>query len=112
MGPDQSLFTNQTLFNNGFTAILQADGNFVIYDPQGGVKWATGTVGSGGVRFTFQESDGNVVLYTANDEPVWASHSVHPGICSARQCRLVLSSMGQLIADRNFGETYWFWLTP
>lgn len=112
LGPDQSLFTDQKLVNNGFTAYLQGDGNFVIYNPDGDVVFATDTVGSGGVRFTFQESDGNVVLYTENDQPVWASHSSQPGICSACKCRLVLSPLGQLIVDRNFGDTYWFWVTP
>ncbi len=50
---------------NGWIYVLQGDGNFVIYKPNGGVEWASNTDGQGFTKLVFQ-SDGNLVLY--NDD--------------------------------------------
>jgi uncharacterized cupin superfamily protein len=46
--------------NGRFAAIMQYDGNFVVYD-NGRAKWASGTVDKGD-RVAMQE-DGNLVIY-------------------------------------------------
>lgn len=55
-------------------AIMQNDGNFVVYS--GGCSatalWASGTNGSGGVQVVMQ-TDGNLVIYDASNSPKWAT---------------------------------------
>jgi hypothetical protein len=72
----QQLTTGQVLYssNNAFYAVMQTDGNFVVYKTGGGATWATSTVGSGAVRAVMQ-TDGNFVLYTASNQPVWSSNT-------------------------------------
>lgn len=76
----QQLTTGQVLysFDNAYYAIMQTDGNFVVYRTGGGATWSTNTAGSGAVRAVMQ-TDGNFVLYNANNGVVWASNtSGHP----------------------------------
>jgi hypothetical protein len=83
-----------------YVAIMQADGNFVIYK-QGGIPvWATGTWGSinAGTRAIMQW-DGNFVLYrpvdpkVPHETPIWATGTVnHPSsvIIMQNDCNLVI----------------------
>ncbi|MFF4160919.1 LysM peptidoglycan-binding domain-containing protein [Streptomyces sp. NPDC001678] len=52
-------------------AVLQEDGNFVLYTDDGPV-WATDTDGKDADRLIVQ-ADRNVVLYSKDDIPLWAS---------------------------------------
>ena len=55
-------------------AIMQADGNFVIYDLQHGFPipvWSTGTSGNPGAYLNVQ-GDGNMVIYSASHTPLWS----------------------------------------
>jgi hypothetical protein len=51
-------------------ALMQADGNFVIYDATGTAIWSTGTQGNPGARLAIQD-DGNLVVYRADGLAVW-----------------------------------------
>lgn len=51
-------------------AILQTDGNFVIYNSANTPLWFTGTAGNVNT-FLAVQSDGNVVLYSAAGTPLW-----------------------------------------
>lgn len=51
-------------------AVLQGDGNFVIYDSENVPLWFTGTGGNPGASLVVQ-SDGNIVLYSAAGLPLW-----------------------------------------
>ena len=51
-------------------AILQSDGNFVVYDAQGNPGWFTGTGGNPNARLVLQD-DGNIVIYNSSNQPVW-----------------------------------------
>jgi len=53
-------------------AIMQSDGNFVIYAPNGPAFWATGTNGSPGATLLLQ-NDGNVVIYRPDGQAIWAT---------------------------------------
>lgn len=78
--PGQQLTTGQVVYSpdNLYYAIMQTDGNFVIYRTGGAATWSTNTAGRGAVRAEMQ-NDGNFVLYTANNAAVWASNtSGHP----------------------------------
>ena len=53
-------------------AIMQGDGNFVVYGPTGAV-WATGTATPG--SWLVVQNDGNVVLYAPDGRPLWATNT-------------------------------------
>jgi len=52
-------------------AILQTDGNFVVYDRGGAAVWSSGTPDNPNAYLMVQD-DGNVVIYSANDQPLWS----------------------------------------
>jgi hypothetical protein len=58
----------------GARAVLQADGNFVIYSASNAVLWASHTAGHPGSTLAIQD-DGNVVLYEGS-QPLWATKTV------------------------------------
>lgn len=59
-----------------YTAIMQGDGNFVVYrNSDMAVIWHTGTNGSGANRVVMQ-GDGNLVLYTPDGRAVWWTGTV------------------------------------
>jgi hypothetical protein len=53
-------------------AIMQTDGNFVVYGPQGAL-WASGTVGYPGAYLVVQ-TDGNMVIYQGQ-QSLWATNT-------------------------------------
>lgn len=95
IGVDQPLVSP----NGQWFAVLQSDGNFVVYQGQGSLfhsggsyrpsaAWAAGT--SGAVSAVMQV-DGNFVLYDANNRPVWATGTVGKGD------RIVMQDDGNLV---------------
>lgn len=72
---NQSIGVNQSLIseNGAYRAILQVDGNFVIYNGSHPIwdsctsNW--GMIGANG-RLIMQ-SDGNLVIYNSNNYPYW-----------------------------------------
>jgi hypothetical protein len=57
----------------GGYAVVQPDGNFVIYDWNDYPVWSTGTWGMGASTLVMQD-DGNLVIYRDDDVPLWASY--------------------------------------
>lgn len=55
-------------------AVMQPDGNFVVYSPTGVPAWSTGTAGTKANRFVVQ-NDGNLVLYSSTLAQ-WSSRTV------------------------------------
>ncbi len=51
-------------------AVLQTDGNFVIYNARNEAMWASGTSGNAGASVVVQ-IDGNLVLYSSTGTAVW-----------------------------------------
>ena len=53
-------------------AVMQTDGNFVIYDASARPRWMSGTgaPANANARLVLQ-SDGNLVLYTADGRTPW-----------------------------------------
>ncbi len=79
MGPvslnaGQSLTGGQMLMsaNQQYRAVVQADGNFVVYGPSGQVLWATGTGGTANPELALQ-TDGNLVLYGSSGAHWWTA---------------------------------------
>ncbi len=60
-----------------YTAVQQADGNFVVYG-YGRPVWSSGTAGAVSGR-VFVQADGNVVVYTAGGAAAWQSRSSGAG---------------------------------
>lgn len=67
----------------------QEDGNLVLKDENGRVRWATNTHGNPGAYAVFQE-DGNLVVY-AGKQPIWATQTQWRG------SYLVLQTDGNLV---------------
>ncbi|BAJ26026.1 MULTISPECIES: LamG-like jellyroll fold domain-containing protein [Kitasatospora] len=68
------LWESRTGGHPGAKAVMQADGNFVVYDTSGAALWATGTNGRNGSYLRLQ-SDHNLVVYTSGNQAVWASNT-------------------------------------
>lgn len=51
-------------------AVMQGDGNFVVYDAQGSAVWFTGTGGNPNARLVLQD-DGNIVVYSSSNRALW-----------------------------------------
>lgn len=69
----QSLIAGQALVSHSgaYRAIMQGDGNFVVYGPSG-PTWNSGTTGQGGTQVIMQ-TDGNLVIYAPGGKAVWSS---------------------------------------
>ena len=67
------LNTGQAIYSPSGTydAVMQADGNFVVYAVGGAAQWSTATGGSGATEVAMQ-ADGNLVVYNPS-KAVWAS---------------------------------------
>jgi hypothetical protein len=52
-------------------AVMQQDGNFVIYDSDGVPRWDTGTWGNDGSKLVLQD-DREVVILNPNNRRLWA----------------------------------------
>jgi hypothetical protein len=65
MGPDD------WIEGAGGYLYYQADGNLVLYTPQGQAVWASNTFGAPGM--VCMQLDSNLVIYNASGQPVWSS---------------------------------------
>lgn len=54
-------------------AVMQEDGNFVLYKSDGKAAWSTQTTGKGADRIVLQP-DRNLVMY-AGDKAIWATRT-------------------------------------
>ncbi|SDS85360.1 Surface antigen [Nocardioides scoriae] len=82
--PGQALWSH----DGRFTALMQGDGNFVVYGP-GGAQWASGTGVSGSI--VRMQGDGNLVVYAPGAVAKWSSATQGAG------ARLVMQDDGNLV---------------
>jgi hypothetical protein len=70
------IWASNTASHAGAFAVMQTDGNFVVYADQARqhALGATGTNGSGATNLLFQ-NDGNLVLYRGNGSVAWAGNT-------------------------------------
>jgi hypothetical protein len=59
----------------GGYVVMQGDGNFAAYAPDGTSYWDTHTAGHPGASVVVLEDDGNLVVYDAANHPLWASNT-------------------------------------
>ena len=55
-------------------AVMQSDGNLVVYDSSWHYYWASNTSGNPGAWLVVQ-NDGNVVIYNTSWRPIWATNT-------------------------------------
>jgi hypothetical protein len=67
-----ALWTSKTTGKASANAIMQGDGNFVIYDTSGKPVWASNTAGNAGANL-YVQNDGNVVIYSASGVARWST---------------------------------------
>lgn len=92
--------TNIWSTTNGYLAVFQGDGNFVIYAPGGRAVFASRTTGTGADRLIMQ-GDGNLVIY-AGSRALWATGTGGHG-----RTRLVMQGDGNLVLYRADGRATW-----
>jgi hypothetical protein len=68
--PWRPLWASNTAGTSIGMAVMQGDGNFVIYDARGEPVWSSGTPDAPGARLVLQ-NDGNLVLYDSEQIPRW-----------------------------------------
>jgi hypothetical protein len=87
-----SLTEGQSLVSStGYRAVLQTDGNFVIYSPTGRPLWADGVNNFYGPNYLVVQADGNLVDYLWNGRPLWSTRT------SGANAFLVLQPDGNLV---------------
>lgn len=71
--PSTALWASGTQGHPGDFALMQSDGNFVIYRQGGGIAdWASGTQGNPGA-YLIMQGDGNLVIYRQGGVAIWSS---------------------------------------
>ncbi|WP_158712351.1 protein kinase domain-containing protein [Streptomyces sp. NRRL F-5135] len=80
--------------------IMQVDGNLVVHDENGTVRWASMAMGEGN-RALFQP-DGNLVVYNAENSPVWASNTA-----GNDGANLILQANGDVVVGRENEPPLW-----
>jgi GH25 family lysozyme M1 (1,4-beta-N-acetylmuramidase) len=76
LGP-MALWVTGTGGTDGYAAVMQSDGNFVLYGSHSDALWATHTNGHAGSTFHV-ETSGDLVVYEPDDHAIWASNSSLP----------------------------------
>lgn len=74
-GSTNALWASGTNGSSRGSAIMQTDGNFVVYDQSGNAVFAAGTAGNPGSRLVLQ-NDGNFVIYAPDGTALWATNTV------------------------------------
>jgi hypothetical protein len=70
----RAIWSTKTSGKKASFAVLQSDGNFVLYTAADKPLWQSHTAKTAGSRVQMQ-NDGNLVIYSATDKATWASHS-------------------------------------
>ena len=70
---ERPIWASNTQGVSGARAVMQSDGNFVVYNPNWQPVWASGTGVWG--SYLIVQDDGNLVVYTSGGSPVWASNT-------------------------------------
>lgn len=96
------IYRGQQLYspNGKYRAILQPDGNFVLYSPNRAL-WSSATCGKP-VKSLAMQSDGNLVLYTENSQALWHSHTWTRGVS-----RLTMQDDGNLVVYNSSNVATW-----
>ena len=67
-----ALWSSGTAGTSASEAVMQGDGNFVLYNSSGTAEWSSKTNGNNGASLAVQ-NDGNVVIYSATGTALWST---------------------------------------
>ena len=103
---DRKIYPGQSIKsgNGKIQAILQKDGNFVIYHYDGAGRtalWSSLTYGKN-ASYLVSQRDGNLVLYDSDGKPLWHSNTAGRGASY-----LVMQSDGNLVLHNALGTATW-----
>lgn len=110
--PFQKLGVDQFLKSSAGThvAVLQSDGNFVVYDRKGEPNFSSGTYRHNTIRYLALLTDGRLVLNSLGST-VWTNVPVgKAGSCAKDRCVLILQNDGNLVAykgDIDSSNAFW-----
>ena len=95
--------------NEAYFAVMQSDGNFVVYVSRHMVPanalWASGTHGKGvGPYKLVMQGDNNLVIYDKRNTPTWASGTHNRG---TRPAKLIMQSDGNLVIYDAANRAIW-----
>ena len=99
MGPT-ALWSSGTNGTDGEVAIMQGDGNFVVYGSHSDPLWASNTGGHPGSSLAVQD-DGNVVVYEPGGHPGWTSGTNLPAAPAAPTACGVFQAGQGLVAGQS-----------
>jgi hypothetical protein len=106
VGCEQVLNEGQQLTAGPYTAVLQGDGNFVLYNgatTANNAMWSTGTNNTRGVLQLVLQHDGNLVLYTPGRASApWSTGTFGKGATSPH---LELQGDGNLVLYKSAGAS-------
>lgn len=105
----QTLYANQSLVSvllSNYRAVMQTDGNLVVYTSANKAIWSSGTAGTGSNNRLVLQTDGNLVVYTSANKPVWNAGSVQPP-SMAQQDKLVMQGDGNLVLYSGHTGAVW-----
>ena len=60
-------------WGTGDFAVMQADGNFVLYNASHVPLWSSGTISAG--AHLVLANDGNLIVYSTTGVPLWATNT-------------------------------------
>lgn len=100
LGSGARLSAGQGLAVGGWLALVQGDGNVVVY-ANGRPQFSTATGGNPGASLLMQ-ADGNLVVYSVSNRPLWNSRTG-----ASAGARLVLQDDGNLVIYRADGTAAW-----
>jgi hypothetical protein len=69
-----ALWASNTVNSGAAKAIMQGDGNFVLYTAAGAAVWASNTPNNPGASITLQ-NDGNLVIHSSSGAVVWQTNT-------------------------------------
>jgi hypothetical protein len=101
--------------NGKWFAVMQEDGNFVIYSNKKGkpkpkfksknATWSSNTHGKGKRHYKLRvQNDGNVVVYDGEEKPIWATDTWNKG---KGPYTLVLQDDGNLVLYDSTSTSTW-----
>lgn len=101
--PGERLVAGEIMYSDEghYLALLQQDGNFVVYRNQSPLRaiWSTNTTGLGAVMADMQ-GDGNFVLYDRSRRPIWNTGNNGPGRV------FTINELGQAVVIAP-GQVHW-----
>jgi len=100
--PGVQLSTGQAIYSPSrrYGAVMQADGNFVVYAPGNRPLWNARTWGAN--RYLSMQADGNLVEYDLSSRAQWNARVYAPG------ARTVLQDDGNLVVYRTNGTAAFY----